>query len=335
MGGTSTAAQLPADGGASSSRNKLVLAGYLACLLAGGVLGCLFGTVLENLLRHALPLPYANLQLHHVIFAIAFLAANVIFESESTAPLLLSGSNVVFGFLLARTASRIFFSSKLNEEWFLLSFLLFHLFEFYFVATFHAPDLRFGSFVLDPVPYHLYFFVFLSAGLEFAARTAIFAPPSTSSSWSSWTQLAGFFLTFGGLSFRVVALWTAGGSFTHVVQTEKRPAHRLVRTGAYGLCRHPGYVGWLCWSVGTQLLLGNGVNLVLFSGIGYAFLYQRIRVEEHFLVGFFGTDYLEYAKKVPAGVPFASQIERYERYHGAGAASPAEGRAERTMNKAD
>ena len=32
--------------------------------------------------------------------------------------------------------------------------------------------------------------------------------------------------------------------------------------GVYAWFRHPSYVGWLYWSVGTQLILCNPVSLV-------------------------------------------------------------------------
>ena len=71
---------------------------------------------------------------------------------------------------------------------------------------------------------------------------------------------------------------TAGRSFTHMLKFEKRQEHVLVTNGIYrcavcGACsksletkatsdvcryiRHPGYLGWLIWATGTQLILVN------------------------------------------------------------------------------
>lgn len=46
---------------------------------------------------------------------------------------------------------------------------------------------------------------------------------------------------------------TAGTSFTHLISYDKRRDHRLVTRGVYSLFRHPSYVGWFWWSVGTQV----------------------------------------------------------------------------------
>ncbi len=36
---------------------------------------------------------------------------------------------------------------------------------------------------------------------------------------------------------------TAAQNFTHLIQTERRPQHRLVTGGIYSRLRHPGYAG--------------------------------------------------------------------------------------------
>lgn len=58
---------------------------------------------------------------------------------------------------------------------------------------------------------------------------------------------------------------TARGAFTHNIQTQRRPGHRLVTRGVYRVARHPGYLGWLLWAVGTQLLLANPLCAAAFA----------------------------------------------------------------------
>lgn len=108
---------------------------------------------------------------------------------------------------------------------------------------------------------------------------------------------------------------TAKASFTHMIQRERRPEHKLVTWGIYrcaavrsrplvalpllvGCClcvggassiawavrtmrarvpvpvhchphrryiRHPGYLGWLVWAVGTQVMLVNPLCTLLFA----------------------------------------------------------------------
>ncbi|CAD7971955.1 unnamed protein product [Amoebophrya sp. A120] len=239
-----------------------------------------------------------------------------------------------------------FRTGVIDVDLFLLQVLLFHVFEFYFVATFHPEEVTFGSFVFNPVPYHLYGIVLLSAVLErhffweriisglsspvdvllfrgdenYSETTTSVSTSVTSSALAQRTPphnptsfTIGIVLAFSGLLFRVAALWTAGNNFSHVVRTEREKSHQLITKGVYAIFRHPAYVGWLVWSVGTQLILGNRVNFFLYLLIGYVFLYRRIPVEEHFLLSFFGSQYLEYAKTVPCGIPFASDIDAYHR----------------------
>ena len=47
---------------------------------------------------------------------------------------------------------------------------------------------------------------------------------------------------------------------SYSLQSTKREDHRLVTDGVYAWFRPPSYVGWLYWSVGTQLILCNPVN---------------------------------------------------------------------------
>jgi hypothetical protein len=60
---------------------------------------------------------------------------------------------------------------------------------------------------------------------------------------------------------------TAGPSFTHVIRHERQQGHHLVTHGIYHVVRHPGYLGWFVWSVGTQILLCNP-----FCAVGFAFV---------------------------------------------------------------
>lgn len=48
------------------------------------------------------------------------------------------------------------------------------------------------------------------------------------------------------------------------VRFERHDRHVLVRHGVYAWVRHPGYLGFLLWAAGTQLLLANPACLVLF-----------------------------------------------------------------------
>lgn len=63
----------------------------------------------------------------------------------------------------------------------------------------------------------------------------------------------GLILCISGEILRKLAMCTAKHNFNHVVQSEKSDNHELVTHGVYNLCRHPSYVGWFYWSIGTQV----------------------------------------------------------------------------------
>lgn len=97
---------------------------------------------------------------------------------------------------------------------------------------------------------------------------------------------------------------TAGHSFSHIVKTKKESDHVLVKTGVYSWSRHPSYLGFFWWAIGTQLLLLNPVSLVIFIFVLWKFFSDRIRVEEEYLIEFFSAEYIEYKNKVGVGIPF-------------------------------
>lgn len=111
-----------------------------------------------------------------------------------------------------------------------------------------------------------------------------------------------------GWGLRVAALFTARANFTHLVAYQKRATHELVTVGVYRLCRHPGYVGWFLWSVSTQLVLANPVCFMLYAFASWRFFKGRIPQEEELLCNFFGQQYHDYAKRVPCGIPWISEL---------------------------
>lgn len=83
-----------------------------------------------------------------------------------------------------------------------------------------------------------------------------------------YISIIGLILCIMGEVLRKLAMFTANTNFNHIVQTVKERDHVLVTHGVYGLCRHPSYVGWFYWSIGTQvnfvyvyILLVTHINL--------------------------------------------------------------------------
>ena len=75
------------------------------------------------------------------------------------------------------------------------------------------------------------------------------------SDWKSWGTISviGIFLIVSGESIRKLAIIHLGKNFTHQVQFVPLQNHRLVTNGIYAYIRHPSYVGWFWYSIGTQV----------------------------------------------------------------------------------
>ncbi|KAI3682478.1 hypothetical protein L1987_82484 [Smallanthus sonchifolius] len=114
----------------------------------------------------------------------------------------------------------------------------------------------------------------------------------------------GLFMVIFGETIRKLAILTAKRAFTHIIRRYHEEHHKLITNGVYGIVRHPGYTGFLIWSVGTQIMLCNPVSTVAFAIITLSFFYSRIPYEEFFLKQFFGLEYDAYMQRVPSGIPF-------------------------------
>lgn len=68
-----------------------------------------------------------------------------------------------------------------------------------------------------------------------------------------WIHFIGLLFCIFGEFIRKTAIFTAKKNFNHIVQNEKDNSHVLVTHGVYNIFRHPSYVGWFYWSIGTQV----------------------------------------------------------------------------------
>lgn len=73
---------------------------------------------------------------------------------------------------------------------------------------------------------------------------------------------------------------------------------------SYKYFRHPSYVGFYYWSVGTQLLLGNPICAVCYSLASWYFFKRRIPYEERTLLKYFPDEYPAYVTNTWSGLPF-------------------------------
>lgn len=160
---------------------------------------------------------------------------------------LLLGSTVTFGLHL----------TGYQEPWwppfgcYLAILATFHLSEFLSIAYTNPKEVQIDRFLLNHSrEYHL---AFLISVAEFAVTSFLFPEVKFGSSLSPWLFRLGLILCIGGEVLRKLAIFTAGSNFDHIIQTERSEDHKLVTSGVYGLCRHPSYVGWFFWSIGTQV----------------------------------------------------------------------------------
>lgn len=174
----------------------------------------------------------------------------------------------------------------------------FHISEYLCTALFNPSSLRLESFLINhSFAYNLAHMLCLT---EYVIWWLVY--PDIKLNWA--VQLVGFcFCAFGEI-FRKLAMYTAGVSFTHIIQYEKRQEHVLVTNGIYSICRHPSYAGWFYWSIATQILTCNPICFIGYCFTSWKFFDERIYAEEQLLLNFFGEEYLKYQNKVATGVPF-------------------------------
>lgn len=174
----------------------------------------------------------------------------------------------------------------------------FHISEYVVTAIYNAHTLSIDSFLIN----HSweYSIAAIASWSEYLVEYYFF-PDMKSIHWISWI---GILLVVGGETLRKAAMFTAASNFTHLVQYRKRPEHVLVTRGVYSVFRHPSYVGWFYWSIGTQLVLCNPICLVGYVIAMWLFFSGRIYEEEQMLVQFFGEQYIQYKKEVGTGIPF-------------------------------
>ena len=179
-----------------------------------------------------------------------------------------------------------------------MALAFFHFSEYVVTAIFTPHSLTIDSFLLNhSMEYGV---AAMLSWIEFLLEFYFF--PAMKS--QDYIILLGAVMVIGGDGLRKVSMITAGTNFTHMVQYRKRASHQLVTHGVYSLFRHPAYVGWLYWSIGTQILLCNPVCLMGYSVASWMFFHDRIYDEEQNLILFFGGDYIEYKRKVRTGLPF-------------------------------
>ncbi len=112
---------------------------------------------------------------------------------------------------------------------------------------------------------------------------------------SPWARAIGAVLVVVAAALYTVAVVQLGSSWRLGVDRDKPGP--LVTSGVYAWSRHPIYVAFVLLFLGSFLLLGRLVFLVLLGAM-CAVLYAYAIIEERFLAARFGDSYAGYAARV-------------------------------------
>nr|CAG4648854.1 EOG090X0CFU [Polyphemus pediculus] len=182
--------------------------------------------------------------------------------------------------------------------WYILVMSFFHFSEFVVTSIIRPQNLSTDSFLLNHSK--AYGLAAVVSWLEYLLELWCFPIMKR---WY-WPSFVGLVLCISGEAVRKTAMLTAGSNFDHLIRTHREDQHRLVTSGIYSLCRHPSYVGWFYWSIGTQFVLCNPLCTVAYTLASWRFFHERVHEEEMTLLHFFGEQYRAYQLRVPTGLPF-------------------------------
>uniref|UniRef100_A0A8C5WHA2 Protein-S-isoprenylcysteine O-methyltransferase n=1 Tax=Leptobrachium leishanense TaxID=445787 RepID=A0A8C5WHA2_9ANUR len=187
--------------------------------------------------------------------------------------------------------------------WYICSLSFFHYSEYLVTALNNPRSLSLDSYLLNhSVEYTL---AAISSWVEFTMERML----CPGLKQITWLSAIGLIMVLIGELLRKCAMLTAGSNFNHIVQNEKSESHTLVTSGVYSWFRHPSYVGWFYWSMGTQILLCNPICFFGYTLASWRFFRERVEEEEYSLIHFFGEQYLEYKHNVPTGLPFIKGVK--------------------------
>jgi protein-S-isoprenylcysteine O-methyltransferase len=184
-----------------------------------------------------------------------------------------------------------------------ISMSAFHFGEFALTAAHQPHEVTADSFLLNHS--RAYGIAAVASWIEFWAE--VYLTPGLKR--GIITLFIGTTCVVCGQILRSLAMGTAATNFTHLVATHRRHGHELVTHGVYSIFRHPAYVGWFVWSVGTQVLLANPVCACAYTVASWRFFAARIPFEEEALIDFFGDEYATFARKTIGifGIPSPAQ----------------------------
>lgn len=115
-------------------------------------------------------------------------------------------------------------------------------------------------------------------------------------------RFAAVFLSFGSAYFTLSAIRTLGKQWAlsaRVVQD-----HKLIQTGPYAWVRHPIYTALLGITLGSGFIGARWEAVIVAVALQMLGTWIRVRSEEQLMRATFGAEYANYARAVPAFVPW-------------------------------
>ncbi|MGB6486161.1 MAG: isoprenylcysteine carboxylmethyltransferase family protein [Steroidobacteraceae bacterium] len=109
----------------------------------------------------------------------------------------------------------------------------------------------------------------------------------------------GIALTAAGAVFSIVARLYLGQNWSATATIKQD--HQLIRSGPYGLVRHPIYTGTLIAAIGTAIALGEIRDLLALPLVIVGFR-LKARSEERLLMSNFGDRYAAYRREVRGAI---------------------------------
>ena len=108
-------------------------------------------------------------------------------------------------------------------------------------------------------------------------------------------SILGIVLIMTGIPFYIISVKTVMRAYN---------ADELVTDGIYRFCRHPIYASWVVFIVPGVVFIANswiGLTIPIFM---YLILRKLVKKEETYLESVFGSEYLDYKRKVPCILPY-------------------------------
>lgn len=144
------------------------------------------------------------------------------------------------------------------------------------------------DFLIPPFALFFFYLVFANAlNLPMPAKSVFFH--SEPIAW------VGVFFCLAGLALLLWSLVSFGTSFRVGIDTEH--PDKLITTGVFAFSRNPIYTAFASILLGQFLIFPNWIILVYLAAATWLFHRQVLR-EEDYLKGHYGSDFLEYSRRV-------------------------------------